>query len=139
MGALKCLSSCAEFVILKTYDSLSLSECDDFQPSSFFPEQLSAFQVWLISSPNSSEPPMQLPIILQVTNPLGSSCFLCFFVRFPFSLSLFYPHLLWLVQFLLSQAHRLQALELLGRYLDTGPEAVHAVCLSPMGLLLAVC
>lgn len=29
-------------------------------------------------------------------------------------------------QFLLSQAHRLQALELLGRFLDLGPWAVHA-------------
>ena len=28
-------------------------------------------------------------------------------------------------QFLLSQAHRLQALELLGRFLDLGPWAVH--------------
>lgn len=27
----------------------------------------------------------------------------------------------------MSQAHRLQALELLGRYLDMGPEAVYAV------------
>lgn len=32
-----------------------------------------------------------------------------------------------ILQFLLSQAHRLQALELLGRYLDMGPQAVHAV------------
>lgn len=30
------------------------------------------------------------------------------------------------LQFLLSQAHRLQALELLGRFLDLGPWAVHA-------------
>eukprot|EP00731_Ephydatia_muelleri_P028434 Em0020g78a len=30
------------------------------------------------------------------------------------------------LQYLLSQAHRLQALELMGRYLDLGPEAVHA-------------
>ena len=30
------------------------------------------------------------------------------------------------VQFLLSQAHRLQALELLGRFLDLGPWAVHS-------------
>ena len=34
-------------------------------------------------------------------------------------------HLLPL-QFLLSQAHRLQALELLGRFLDLGPWAVHS-------------
>jgi regulator-associated protein of mTOR len=65
----------------------------EYEPSSFFPEQLNAFQVWLLSSPNPHEPPTQLPIILQ---------------------------------FLLSQAHRLQALELLGRYLDMGPESVHA-------------
>ena len=34
------------------------------------------------------------------------------------------PHLL--PKFLLSQAHRLQALELLGRFLDLGPWAVHS-------------
>ena len=41
----------------------------------------------------------------------------CFFDCRPTGLSCF--------QFLLSQAHRLQALELLGRFLDQGPWAVH--------------
>lgn len=70
-----------------------LNKTAEYNPSTFFPEQLNAFQVWLISAPDINQPPTQLPIILQ---------------------------------FLLSQAHRLQALELLGRYLDMGPEAVHA-------------
>ena len=41
----------------------------------------------------------------------------------PLSLPLSLPSLL---QFLLSQSHRLQALELLGRFLDLGPWAVHS-------------
>ncbi|UYV81949.1 RPTOR [Cordylochernes scorpioides] len=62
-----------------------------FQHSSFFAEQLTAFQVWL----NYCRPhyiPEQLPIVLQV---------------------------------LLSQAHRVKALELLSRFLDLGPWAVN--------------
>ena len=46
-----------------------------------------------------------------------SSVVLFFFFLPPTGLSCF--------QFLLSQAHRLQALELLGRFLDQGPWAVH--------------
>lgn len=49
----------------------------------------------------------------------------------PLSLLPFLPHLPslpphLLPKFLLSQAHRLQALELLGRFLDLGPWAVHS-------------
>ncbi|CAI8016839.1 Regulatory-associated protein of mTOR [Geodia barretti] len=65
----------------------------DYEPSQFFSQQLSAFQVWLMSVGDSKSPPQQLPIVLQ---------------------------------FLLSQAHRLQALELLGRFLDLGSWAVHS-------------
>ncbi|GIX87476.1 regulatory-associated protein of mTOR [Caerostris darwini] len=60
--------------------------------SPFFSEQLTAFQVWLSLSQDSSSVPEQLPIVLQV---------------------------------LLSQVHRLRALELLGRFLDLGPWAVN--------------
>jgi regulator-associated protein of mTOR len=65
----------------------------EYEPSQFFSQQLSAFQVWLMSVGDNKSPPQQLPIVLQ---------------------------------FLLSQAHRLQALELLGRFLDLGPWAVHS-------------
>lgn len=63
-----------------------------YQPSSFFEEQLTAFQVWLKYGTEHRNPPEQLPIVLQV---------------------------------LLSQAHRLRALDLLGRFLDLGPWAVN--------------
>jgi len=61
-------------------------------PSSFFEEQLTAFEVWLSHGCQERSPPEQLPIVLQV---------------------------------LLSQAHRLRALDLLGRFLDLGPWAVN--------------
>jgi regulatory associated protein of mTOR len=60
--------------------------------SSFFEEQLTAFDVWLKGNPNESNPPEQLPIVLQV---------------------------------LLSQAHRIRALELLEKFLDIGGWAVN--------------
>ncbi|XP_067942309.1 regulatory-associated protein of mTOR-like [Watersipora subatra] len=63
----------------------------EFQYSTFFSEQLTAFQVWLEHLHVNSSSPDQLPIVLQV---------------------------------LLSQVHRLRALELLSRFLDHGPKAV---------------
>ncbi|KAI9116038.1 hypothetical protein K1719_012968 [Acacia pycnantha] len=63
----------------------------EFQPSTFFTEQLTAFEVWLDHGSEHKKPPEQLPIVLQV---------------------------------LLSQCHRFQALVLLGRFLDMGPWAV---------------
>ncbi|XP_067126176.1 regulatory-associated protein of mTOR [Centruroides vittatus] len=63
-----------------------------FHHSSFFAEQLTAFQVWLTFCTENHGTPEQLPIVLQV---------------------------------LLSQVHRLRALELLGRFLDLGPWAVN--------------
>ena len=62
-----------------------------FHKSSFFTDQLTAFEMWLEFGSVDRSPPMQLPIVLQV---------------------------------LLSQAHRLRALVLLARFLDTGPWAV---------------
>ena len=53
-----------------------------YRASTFFEEQLTAFEVWLIYGDEHRPPPEQLPIVLQV---------------------------------LLSQAHRLRALDLLGR------------------------
>jgi len=63
-----------------------------YVPSTFFEEQLTAFEVWLSHGCEERSPPEQLPIVLQV---------------------------------LLSQAHRLRALDLLGRFLDLGPWAVN--------------
>ncbi|CAE1248564.1 RAPTOR [Acanthosepion pharaonis] len=62
-----------------------------FDHSTFFAQQLTAFQVWLTYGSEIRSPPEQLPIVLQV---------------------------------LLSQVHRVRALELLGRFLDLGPWAV---------------
>ncbi len=86
-----------------------LPALSSLQSSQFFAQQLGAFQVWLVNCSQSQTPPQQLPIVLQV----------------PPTVCVLYspnPH----TQFLLSQAHRLQALELLGRFLDLGPWAVHA-------------
>ena len=63
-----------------------------YKASTFFEEQLTAFEVWLRFGNQQRPPPEQLPIVLQV---------------------------------LLSQAHRLRALDLLGRFLDLGPWAVN--------------
>ena len=63
-----------------------------YKASTFFEEQLTAFEVWLRFGDQQRPPPEQLPIVLQV---------------------------------LLSQAHRLRALDLLGRFLDLGPWAVN--------------
>ena len=66
-----------------------------FRPSTFFQEQLTAFEVWLDFGAEKRTQPEQLPIALQV---------------------------------LLSQTHRLRALQLLGRFLDMGSWAtVHAL------------
>ncbi|KAG8184610.1 hypothetical protein JTE90_005221 [Oedothorax gibbosus] len=66
--------------------------------SPFFSEQLTAFQVWLsLHRGEVPQEPQQLPIVLQVR---------------------------LITQVLLSQIHRLRALELLGRFLDLGPWSV---------------
>lgn len=75
-----------------------LEERSPFRTSSFFAEQLTAFEVWLemdhSSSNNNQQPDHQLlPIILQV---------------------------------LLSPVHRLRALDLLSRFLNLGPGAVNS-------------
>lgn len=66
-----------------------------FKTSSFFAEQLTAFEVWLDLDHSSNQQPdhQLLPIILQV---------------------------------LLSPVHRLRALDLLSRFLNLGPGAVHS-------------
>lgn len=41
-----------------------------FQPSTFFTEQLTAFEVWLDHGSEHKKPPEQLPIVLQVHHVL---------------------------------------------------------------------
>ena len=38
----------------------------EFQPSPFFNEQLTAFELWLEHGSSEKKPPEQLPIVLQV-------------------------------------------------------------------------
>ncbi len=38
----------------------------EFQPSPFFAEQLTAFELWLQHGSKDKKPPEQLPIVLQV-------------------------------------------------------------------------
>ncbi|KAK3091702.1 hypothetical protein FSP39_022003 [Pinctada imbricata] len=76
-----------------------------FQHSPFFTEQLTAFQVWLSYGSEARNPPEQLPIVLQASYRYHTLLFMNMLV-------------------LLSQVHRLRALDLLGRFLDLGPWAV---------------
>ena len=39
----------------------------EFQPSPFFNEQLTAFELWLEHGSDEKKPPEQLPIVLQVS------------------------------------------------------------------------
>ena len=40
----------------------------EFQPSPFFSEQLTAFELWLQHGSKDKQPPEQLPIVLQVSH-----------------------------------------------------------------------
>jgi len=57
MAAEICLSQLPQFF---------LDPNTEFQPSSFFTEQLTAFEVWLDHGSEHKKPPEQLPIVLQV-------------------------------------------------------------------------
>jgi regulator-associated protein of mTOR len=81
----------------------------EYQHSEFFAQQLTAFEVYLLSGPTEHHAPDQLPIVLQVRN-----------------IEYLVPEQLPIIrQVLLSQAHRLRALVLLSKFLDLGPWAVH--------------
>ena len=60
----------AEMCLLQLPTLLSDSTAE-FQPSSFFSEQLTAFELWLQHGSADKKPPEQLPIVLQVT---GRGC-----------------------------------------------------------------
>ncbi|KAL0537047.1 hypothetical protein IC582_026015 [Cucumis melo] len=111
----------------------------EFQPSPFFTEQLTAFEVWLDHGSENKKPPESTCVIfflmLAFSGTLMPPSLLCgeMFVEpnhcfsRPFS---FLSILLLLYLFrsilnvLLSQGHRFRALVLLGRFLDMGPWAV---------------
>ncbi len=84
-----CISQLPQILGINT--SNSGAPCKEFVSCGFFTEQIEIFDVWLRYNVNSSKPPEQLPVVLQV---------------------------------LLSQQHRLKALELLGKFLDFGAWAV---------------
>lgn len=46
----------------------------EFTPSSFFSEQLTAFELWLAHGSADKRPPEQLPIVLQVCRCLRGAC-----------------------------------------------------------------
>ncbi|KAK9734343.1 hypothetical protein RND81_04G133000 [Saponaria officinalis] len=53
-------------ICLSQLPSLIHDETAEFQPSPFFTEQLTAFEVWLDHGSEQKKPPEQLPIVLQV-------------------------------------------------------------------------
>ena len=56
----------AEMCLLQLPDLLTNEGSRDYRPSSFFAEQLTAFELWLEHGGPTKEPPEQLPIVLQV-------------------------------------------------------------------------
>lgn len=81
----------ADWACIQTRRYLQDPEQFTFQSSSFFTDQLAAFEIWLDLG-SESKRPLQLPVVLQV---------------------------------LLSQTHRLRALQLLAKFIDMGPWAVN--------------
>jgi regulator-associated protein of mTOR len=53
-------------ICLSQLPQLVLDPSTEFQPSPFFTEQLTAFEVWLDHGSEHKKPPEQLPIVLQV-------------------------------------------------------------------------
>ncbi|WMV51803.1 hypothetical protein MTR67_045188 [Solanum verrucosum] len=110
----------------------------EFQPSSFFTDQLTAFELWLDYGSENKKPPVQLPVVLQekacLFIPTVISCTQKSRVLRKQPLNLYEVEVRSvlsstdpLVGFhwvLLSQSHRFRALVLLGRFLDMGPWAV---------------
>ena len=56
----------AEMCLLQL-PSLLADPNNEFTPSSFFSEQLTAFELWLTHGHKDKRPPEQLPIVLQVS------------------------------------------------------------------------
>ena len=53
-------------ICLSHLPQLVLDPNAEFQPSPFFTEQLTAFEVWLDHGSEHKKPPEQLPVVLQV-------------------------------------------------------------------------
>nr|CCA15283.1 predicted protein putative [Albugo laibachii Nc14] len=92
LAAEKCLSQLSRQAKPRHMALSTLQGDRQVEPSRFFAEQLTAFEIWLQFGSSAKPPPQQLPMVLQV---------------------------------LLSQIHRLRALELLKKFLDLGPWAVN--------------
>lgn len=56
----------ADEICLSQLRSLIDDQSAEFQPSPFFTDQLTAFEVWLDHGSQHKKPPEQLPIVLQV-------------------------------------------------------------------------
>ena len=56
----------AEMCLLQLPDLLNGDGAREYQPSPFFSEQLTAFELWLEHGSPDKQPPEQLPIVLQV-------------------------------------------------------------------------
>jgi len=67
----------AEMCLLQLPALLSGEPGADFQPSPFFAEQLTAFELWLAHGSVGKQPPEQLPIVLQVLQALAVSAGRC--------------------------------------------------------------
>ncbi|PNY03703.1 regulatory-associated protein of TOR 1-like [Trifolium pratense] len=98
-----------------------------FQPSTFFTDQLTAFEVWLDHGSEHKKPPEQLPIILQFVEAIVISVAVAAVTtsrHFVFGERNFAAAKYLVRKVLLSHCHRFRALVLLGRFLDMGPWAV---------------
>lgn len=91
-----------------------LENGSEYENLTFFEDQLTAFHVWLERGSKDRTPPLQLPIVLQVLLSQVILKKIAFLFDDKFS---FFPST--------TQVHRIRALELLGRFLDLGPWAVH--------------
>lgn len=56
----------AEQVLMQLPELLQPNHATLFKPTTFFAEQLDAFQLWLKQGSRHKPPPRQLPIVLQV-------------------------------------------------------------------------
>ena len=63
----------AEMCLLQLPALLSGEPDAQFLPSPFFAEQLTAFELWLAHGSSLKQPPEQLPIVLQVRQPMPST------------------------------------------------------------------
>lgn len=71
-SSLQAWDMAAEMCLLQLPALLSGEPDAQFLPSPFFAEQLTAFELWLAHGSSLKQPPEQLPIVLQVRQPVHS-------------------------------------------------------------------